>query len=169
MAIKNKGFLSLGVLLFILIFLSIASNQRIESNLDFVTVKTQSTKKHSAAINFEEMIKHELEVSNTDPVSLNAQINAKVVTYLSKLNTENEEWFILDINTKKKQKVNLLELQAITKCIVLRPTPNVYVKRYTITNGLAKNKYLGFEQKTSYSKTTFTFPKNYTVEVVVYT
>lgn len=169
MTAKNKGFLSLGVLMFILIFLSIASNQRIESNLDFVTVKTQSTKKHSAAINFEEMIKGELEVSNTDPITLNAQTNAKVITYLSKLNTEAEEWFILDINTKKKQKVNLLELQAITKCIVLRPTPNIYVKRYTITNGLAKNKYLGFEQKTSYSKTTFTFPKNYTVEVVVYT
>ncbi|HRS42976.1 MAG TPA: hypothetical protein P5530_03855 [Candidatus Diapherotrites archaeon] len=169
MATKNKGFLSLGVLLFVLIFLSIAGNERIESNLDFVIIKSQSTKKHSAAINFEEMVKHELAIPNTDPITLNAHINTKVVNYLSGLDAKTEEWFVIDINTKKKQKVNLLELQEITKTIVLRPMPNVYVKRYTITNGLAKNKYLGFEQKTSYSKTTFTFPKNYTIEVVIYT
>lgn len=169
MKTKNKGFLSLGVLLFLLIFLSIAGNGKIENNLDFVIVKSQSTKKHSATINFEEMIKKELSVPNTDPVTLNAQINAKVINYLSSLETETEEWFVLDINTKKKQKVTLLELQEITRTIVLRPMPNVYVKRYTLTNGIAKNKYLGFEEKTSYSKTTFTFPKNYTVEVVVYT
>lgn len=169
MKTKNKGFLSLGVLLFLLIFFSVAINDRIENNLDFVIVKSQSTKKHSATINFEEMIKQELLLPNTDPLTLNTQINAKVITYLSSQDTETEDWFILDINTKKKQKVNLLELQEITKTIVLRPMPNVYVKRYTITNGLAKNKYLGFEERTSYSKTTFTFPKNYTVEVVVYT
>lgn len=169
MKTKNKGFLSLGVLLFLLIFFSVAINDRIENNLDFVIVKSQSTKKHSATINFEEMIKQELLLPNTDPLTLNTQINAKVITYISSQNTETEDWFILDINTKKKQRINLLELQEITKTIVLRPMPNVYVKRYTITNGLAKNKYLGFEERTSYSKTTFTFPKNYTVEVIVYT
>ena len=169
MKTKNKGFLSLGVLLFLLIFFSVAINDRIENNLDFVIVKSQSTKKHSATINFEEIIKQELSVPNTDPLTLNTQINAKVITYISSQNTETEDWFILDINTKKKQRINLLELQEITKTIVLRPMPNVYVKRYTITNGLAKNKYLGFEERTSYSKTTFTFPKNYTVEVIVYT
>lgn len=169
MTTKNKGFLSLGVLLFLLIFLSIAVNDRIENNLDFVIVKSQSTKKHSATINFEEMIKQELANPNIDPLTLNAQINSKVINYLSSQDTETEDWFIIDINTKKRQKVTLLELQEITKTIVLRPLPNVYVKRYTLTNGINKNKYLGFEQKTSYSKTTFSFPKNYTVEVVVYT
>ncbi|HOZ35364.1 MAG TPA: hypothetical protein PLK55_00055 [archaeon] len=166
---KNKGFLSLGVLLFLLVFLSIAGNGRIENNLEFVVVKSQSTKKHSATINFEEMVKKELSMPNNDQLTLNAQINAKVINYLSNQDAQTEEWFILNINTNKKQKINLLELQEITKTIVLRPMPNVYIKRYTITNGIAKNKYLGFEQKTSYSKTTFTFPKNYTIEVIVYT
>ena len=168
MATKNKGFLSLGVLLFTLIFLSIAGNERIESNLDFVIVKSQSTKKHSAAINFEEMVKHELAIPNTDPITLNSHINTKVVNYLSGLDTKTEEWFVIDINTKKKQKVNLLELQEITKTIVLRPMPNVYVKRYTITNGLAKTNTLVLNRNIIF-QTTFTFPKNYTIEVVIYT
>lgn len=164
---KNKGFLSLETLLFVLIFFSVLVNNRPENNLDFVIVKTQSTKKHSATINFEEIVKKELLVPITDPDILNVKINQKIISYLNQ--ETSEEWFIVDNKTNIRKPVTILELEEITKTLVLRPMPNVYVKRYTITNGLLKNKHLGFEMKTAYSKTTFIFPKNYSVEVIVYT
>ena len=78
MATKNKGFLKSWSVVVCTYFLVYCGNERIESNLDFVIVKSQSTKKHSAAINFEEMVKHELAIPNTDPITLNAHINTKV-------------------------------------------------------------------------------------------
>jgi len=161
----KKGLLSLVVLLFIAVFLSIIVGDRMGESLDFVIVKSQNTKKHSATINFEEFVKRQLNVSETDPITLNEQINVNVINYLK---TTEENWHIIDIKTQKKTNITLLELSLISKTIVLRPMPNVYVKRYTITNGIGKDKLLGFELKTSYSKTSFYFPKNYTVEVIVY-
>jgi hypothetical protein len=166
---KYKGFLSLGVLLFVSVFLSLILSDKIDRNLDFVIVKSANTKKHSETINFEELIKRELSSSNIDPVSLNLQINTRIVAYLNDLDNQFENWFIEDSHTKKRTAVSLAELNIISKTIVLKPTANVYIKRYTITNGINKDKFLGFEMHTSYSKTNFVFPKNYTVEVIVYT
>lgn len=168
MKAKNKGFLSLGVLLFVSVFLSVVLNDRTDRNLDFVIVKSGNTKKHAAAINFEEIIKNELNSSNINPGTLNLQINTRIIGYLNDLDNQ-ETWFIEDNITKKRKPVTLAELTLITKTIILKPTPNIYIKRYTLTNGLLKNQFLGFEMHTTYSKTTFVFPKNYTVEVIVYT
>jgi len=164
---KNKGFLTLSVLLFISLFLSVVVTNKKEITSDFLQIKLMNTKKQSAAINFEEFVKKELSSKITDPVTLNQQINTKLPFYFQ--NSELEYWYIQNTSTHEKININYLELNRISKVIVLRPAPNILVKRYTITNGIAKNLFLTFKVETSSSRTTFVFPKNYTIEVIVYT
>lgn len=159
--------MSLGVLLFVPVFVYAVAGNRIEPDSDFLIAKIQNTKKQSAAINFEEIVKNELYSKNIEPVTLNTQINNSIVKHLKE--TENEDWYILDIKTNNKSRVRFEELQVISKVIVLRPAPNIYVKRYTITNGINKNKFLCFDVLTSFNKSHFSFPKNYGIEVIVYT
>ncbi|MFA5745269.1 MAG: hypothetical protein WCX82_00920 [archaeon] len=167
MITKNKGFLTLSVLLFVSLFLSIVLTNKKEPTSEFLQIKLINTKKQSTAINFEEFVKKELRSEITNPVALNKQINTKLTNYFYPVEFEN--WYILNTTTKEKIPINYLELNKITKVIILKPAPNVLIKRYTITNGITKNHFLSFDMETTSSRTHFTFPKNYTVEVIVYT
>lgn len=166
MTIKNKGFFSLCLLLFVSLFLGVVINTKRENYYSILSIKLLDTKKQSATINFEEYIKYELKNNSNDPKILAQIINQKLNLYLN--NTADEKWFIIDLKNNQKKTVTLEELQLISKVIVLKPAPNIILKRYTLTNGIEKNKCLSFELSTNSSKTTFSFPKNYSVEVIIY-
>lgn len=166
MKTKNKGFLTLSVLLFISVFLSIMVTNKREDFSDFLQMKLMNTKKQSAAINFEEMIKSELKQPIDDPFLLNEKINQKINNYTKEKDVG--LWYILNTSTKEKIDIDILELNKISKVIILKPAPNILIKRYIITNGLTKNQYLSFDLETTYSRTKFCYPKNYAIEVIVY-
>lgn len=167
MITKNKkGFFSICVLLFVSLFLSVIVNNRKDNYHSLLSVKLLDTKKQSATVNFEEYIKNELRDRETDPIILNQKINQKLNNYLNE--TTDEKWFIFDLKTNTKKEITYQELTNISRVLVLKPSPEITLKRYTITNGLEKNLQLSFELYTNSSKTTFSFPKNYSVEVIVY-
>lgn len=163
---NNKGFLSLCVLLFVSLFLSIVVSNRRENYYSLLSVKLLDTKKQSATINFEEYVKMELKNGSNDPTILNQTLNQKLSNYLN--TTEDETWFILETKTNQRKEINTTELLKISKVLILKPAPNITLKRYTLTNGIDKSKQLSFELATNCSKTVFSFPKNYSVEVIVY-
>jgi len=166
MITKNKkGFLSLCVLLFVSLFLSIMVSNKRESYYGLLSVKTLDTKKQSATINLEEVVKNALKNGSNDSHILNQEVNKKIIEYLD---TSEESWFIFDIKTNNKKEINTAELLKISKVLVIRPAPNIILKRYTFTNGLDKDKVLSFEIYSNCSKTTFSFPKNYSIEVIIY-
>lgn len=163
---NKKGFLSVCVLLFVSLFFSIIISNKRENYYSLLSIKLLDTKKQSATINFEEYIKMELKYGSNDPTILNQTINQKLASYLKSQETEN--WFVLEIKTNQRKEISYSELLKISKTIVLKPAPNITLKRYTLTNGITKTQQLSFELSTNCSKTVFSFPKNYSVEVIVY-
>ncbi len=167
MIIKNrKGFLSFCVLLFATMFLGVLVSNRKDGYYSLLSVKLLDTKKQNASINFEEFVKMELKNLGNDPLELQQNVNQGLAEYLR--DSESEDWFVLDTRTNRRLEANVNELKSISKTLVLKPAPNITLKRYTLTNGTEKNKYLSFELSTNCSKTIFSFPKNYSVEVIVY-
>lgn len=163
---NKKGFFSVCLLLFVSLFLSIVVSNRRDNYYSLLSVKLLDTKKQSATINFEEFVKTELKAGSNDPIVLNKTINQKLSNYLN--SEENEKWFILDNKTNQRKEISYTELLKISKTIVLKPAPNITLKRYTLTNGITKTQQLSFELSTNCSKTVFSFPKNYSVEVIIY-
>ena len=163
---NKKGFFSVCLLLFVSLFLGIVVSNRRDNYYSLLSVKLLDTKKQSATINFEEFVKMELQAGSNDPAVLNRTVNQKLSNYLTSEETEN--WFVLDIKTNQRKEISYTELLKISKTIVLKPAPNITLKRYTLTNGITKTQQLSFELSTNCSKTIFSFPKNYSVEVIIY-
>lgn len=161
---SKKGIFSICVLLFVSLFLGLILANKRESYHSLLTLKIVDSKKQNNILNLEEIIKIQLKNKVNDPIILNRLVNEELSKFL---NSENDNWYILNLKTNKKIKITENNLDNLSKTIILKPAENITIKRYTITNGVTKNNFLSFDIFTKCSKTTFSFPKNYSVEVIV--
>ncbi len=165
MAINQKAFASIIVLLFLLFFSFIILENKRTDISDFIIIKQAETKKESIYLNFETNIKNTLNNCEEDPLINNLEVIKEANNFI---NNSDSNFFIKNIISQKEEEVNITYLTEIIKVIVYKPSRNIVVKEVHITNGFLKNKVLGYTLNTSNYKTTFLFPENYSLKKVIF-
>ena len=161
--LKKKAFISLFTLLFILIFTSILIQQKPQSISDFIVINQAQTKKYNQVLNIQQIIKNTLKMSENYIDREN--VNRNLLNYF--LKNKLFDFYIQDNITKQKIPINQLNLDLISKVIIIKPTEYTTYKKYIITNGISKNLYLCMYYQSNNYKTKYCFPKNYSVQVII--
>lgn len=159
---KQKGFFSVILLLYIMVFL-LSATIIDDKILEFGTITLAKTQQTSQIYNFETIVKNNLNNDIENPQILKQKVNLGIIDFF-----KNNNLFVYDIIDNTKKEITLIDLELITQVIVLKPTEDILVKRYYITNSLYKNKYLMIEIENVNYQTRFLFPENYYKEVIVY-
>lgn len=161
--LQINGFTSIFVLLFILVLsLAVASNPK-DNYKDFSIIKLSDTKKQSEIHNIISTIKNELNDSDDVPEIELEKVNQELSKHILRSDTN---FFIKNIVTGKKTKVDAKGLDKISKVIIYRPNRSTLVKKYILTGGIATDKRLTFEINSRAYDTYFDFPKDLSVVVV---
>jgi hypothetical protein len=160
---NKKAFISLFTLLFILIFSAILIQDQPENITDFIIINQTQTKKYTEILNIQEIITNTLKTAEENQEK--KEINNNLVNYFYK--NKNIKFYILNKITNKEKNANKINLDLISKVIILKPTKHVIYKKYTITNSINKNLFLCIKLKQNNYNTTYCFPKNFNLQVVI--
>lgn len=160
---NQKAFASITILLFLLFFLFITFENKTYAS-DFLIIKQVETKKESTYLNFEKIIENKINNCKDNP----SIIKEEIVLEILKFKPENTNFFIKNKINLEKKELNYINLNDIIKVIVYKPSKNIIVKDVYITNGILKNKNLGFIVNTKKYNSIFLFPENYFIRKVVF-
>jgi len=160
--LRKRAFISLFTILFILIFTSNLIQHKPQSTNDFLIINQVKTEKYNQILNIQQIIKNTLKLSQDDVDKEN--VNKNLLNYFSKNKLFN--FYIQDNITKTKYSINQLNLDLISKVIIIKPTEYTTYKKYTITNGISKNLLLCMNYQSNNYLSIYCFPKNYSVQVI---
>lgn len=159
---NERAFASITLLLFLVFFTSITLEEK-NTTSDFIIIKQVETLKENTYLNFERTIENKLNNCKDDPFSVKLEVVDEIFKF-----TEKNSFFIENTITNERKEVSYLELLDIVKVIVYKPTKEVTVKEVHITQGILKNKKLGYSINSKKYTSSFLFPENYFIRKVVF-
>jgi hypothetical protein len=163
MMVSKKAFASIVILLFLLIFLSITIQNKQNNLTDFIIIDQVETKKETEYLNFETILENTLNDCLDNPII----IKEKMIWSINK-HIKNKNYFLKNKIDDKEETVTLLSLNEIIRINVYKPSKRIYIKEIHLTNGLFKNKQLGFKINTKNYQSMFLFSDKYYFRKVVF-
>jgi hypothetical protein len=162
--IKNRKAM---VLLFALTFLLFISGSQKEGLSDFIEINISETQVTNFEYNLEQLIRNQLGEREEDEDLIKKKVNYEILNYLQR--EENIKVKMYDLKENKEEKLSFSRLQETSKVIIYKPSKNIIVKKYIITNGINKNLFLRYSITTNNYFSQKTLPANYSVMVITYT
>lgn len=163
MICSEKAFASVTILLFLLFFLFIVVTNEKQEVTDFLIIEQVETRKENIYLNFEKSVLNTLNNCEENHLTVTKEVNKKINDFGRK-----NDFYILNLKTKEKEKINLLTISDITRVIIYKPIKHVIVKEVYITNGLMSNKQLGFQVNTRKYRSNFLFERKYFLRKVIF-
>jgi len=159
---SKKGFASIIILLFLLFFLFIAISSEKEEITDLIVINQVETKKENIYLNFEKTILNNLNNCEENPLI----VKESIVSEINRFGKDNN-FYIKDLISLEKEKLNLLNTSSITTVIIYKPVKHILVKEVYITNGITSTKQLGFTVSTRKYTSNYFFERKYFLRKVI--
>jgi len=164
---NRKAIVSIFTLLFALTFLLFINGIQKEGLSDLIEIKISETQVTNFEYNFEQLIRNQLNDNEEDETLIKKKINQELLNYIQNQELINVK--IYNIKENKEEKINFTKLQETSKVIIYKPSKNIIVKKYVLTNGINKNLFLKYSIATNNYFSKKTIPTNYSILVITYT
>ena len=165
--LNKKAIISIFTLFFVLSFILLLTGDQREGLKSFQEIKLAQTQIKSFEYNLEQVIKNQMNNKEDNEIIIKSNINKELEKFL--IQEKNLNIKIHNIKENKEENINFKSLQSISKLIIYKPTKNILVKEYTITNGINKSDIINYSLETKNLSFKKSIPLNFSVKVIVYT